>query len=64
MTSTSNVSFIKLHRSFCQPMCIGTKTEELPASVHYRIAIGPHVGRKALTLYSVPPMEEAAIDGR
>ena len=28
------------------------------ASVHYRIAIGPHAGRKALTLYSVPPMEE------
>jgi hypothetical protein len=26
--------------------------------VHYRIAIGPHAGRKALTLYSVPPMEE------
>ena len=24
----------------------------------YRIAIGPHAGRKALTLYSVPPMEE------
>jgi hypothetical protein len=30
------------------------------ASVHYRIAIGPHAGRKALTLYSVPPMEEAS----
>jgi hypothetical protein len=28
------------------------------ASVHYRIAISPHAGRKALTLYSVPPMEE------
>ena len=27
-------------------------------SVNYRIAIGPHAGRKALTLYSVPPMEE------
>jgi hypothetical protein len=28
------------------------------ASIQYRIAIGPHAGRKALTLYSVPPMEE------
>ena len=29
------------------------------ASVSYRIAIGPHAGRKALTLYSVPPLDEA-----
>ena len=29
------------------------------ASIAYRIAIGPHAGRKALTLYRVPPMEEA-----
>jgi hypothetical protein len=29
------------------------------ASVAYRIAIGPHAGRKALTLYSVPPLDEA-----
>jgi len=29
------------------------------ASINYRIAIGPHAGRKALTLYSVPPLEEA-----
>jgi hypothetical protein len=28
------------------------------ASINYRIAIGPHAGRKALTLYSVPPIEE------
>ncbi|HSR54068.1 MAG TPA: transposase [Acidobacteriota bacterium] len=27
------------------------------ASIAYRIAIGPHAGRKALTLYSVPPLE-------
>jgi hypothetical protein len=32
------------------------------ASVHYRIAIGPHAGRKALTLYSIPPMEETSIN--
>jgi len=25
------------------------------ASINYRIALGPHAGRKALTLYSVPP---------
>ena len=30
------------------------------ASVAYRIQIGPHAGRKALTLYSVPPLEEAS----
>jgi ribosomal protein S27E len=29
------------------------------ASVAYRIAVGPHAGRKALTLYSVPPLDEA-----
>jgi hypothetical protein len=29
---------------------------------HYRIAIGPHAGRKALTLYSVPPLEETSIN--
>jgi hypothetical protein len=28
------------------------------ASMSYRIAIGPHAGRKALTLYSVPPLVE------
>jgi hypothetical protein len=28
------------------------------ASIQYRITIGPHAGRKALTLYSVPPLEE------
>lgn len=27
------------------------------ASIAYRIAIGPHAERKALTLYSVPPLE-------
>jgi hypothetical protein len=28
------------------------------ASIKYRIALGPHAGRKALTLYSLPPTEE------
>lgn len=28
------------------------------ASIAYRIAIGPHAGRKALSLFSVPPLEE------
>lgn len=28
------------------------------ASIQYRIAIGPHAGRKALTPYSLPPTEE------
>jgi hypothetical protein len=28
------------------------------ASINYRIAIGPHAGRKAVTLYSVPPVED------
>lgn len=32
------------------------------ASIHYRIAIGPHAGRKALALYSVPPLEETPSD--
>lgn len=37
----------------------GSSPDQLQAaSVNYRIAIGPHAGRKALTLYSVPPMEE------
>lgn len=33
------------------------------ASINYRIAIGPHAGRQALTLYSVPPLDEAASTG-
>ena len=28
------------------------------ASVQYRIAVGPHAGRKALSLYSVPPLQD------
>ena len=37
----------------------GSSLDQLQAaSVNYRIAICPHAGRKALTLYSVPPMEE------
>jgi methylmalonyl-CoA mutase N-terminal domain/subunit len=38
---------------------VGSSLEQLQvASINYRIAIGPHAGRKALTLYSVPPLEE------
>jgi len=28
------------------------------ASIAYRIAVGPHEGRKALTLFIMPPLEE------
>lgn len=38
---------------------VGSSLDQIQAaSVAYRIAIGPHAGRKALTLYSVPPLEE------
>ena len=38
---------------------LGSSLDQIQAaSVQYRIAIGPHAGRKALTLYSVPPLEE------
>jgi hypothetical protein len=33
------------------------------ASVQYRIAVGPHAGRKALTLYSLPPVDDSAGSG-
>ena len=33
------------------------------SSIHYRIAVGPHAGRKALTLYSVSPFEAVAGPG-
>ena len=33
------------------------------ASINYRIAIGPHAGRTALTLYSVPPLEDVSGPG-
>lgn len=33
------------------------------ASIQYRIAIGPWAGRKALTLYTVPPMEDKSATG-
>ncbi len=37
----------------------GSSLDQLQAaSVQYRIALGPHAGRKALTLYSVPPLED------
>jgi hypothetical protein len=31
------------------------------ASINYRIAIGPHAGRKAMTLYSVPPAPDVTV---
>jgi hypothetical protein len=33
------------------------------ASIQYRIAIGPHAGRKALTLCTVPPVEDESAPG-
>ena len=39
----------------------GSSLDQLQAaSINYRIAIGPHAGRKALTLYSVPPAPDVA----
>ncbi len=39
----------------------GSSLDQLQAaSINYRIAIGPHAGRKALTLYSVPPAADVA----
>ena len=36
---------------------VGSPLDQIQAaSVHYRIAIGPHAGRKVLTLHSVPPL--------
>jgi hypothetical protein len=38
---------------------VGSSLDQIQAaSINYRIAIGPHAGRKALTLYSVPPLED------
>jgi hypothetical protein len=38
----------------------GSSLDQLQAaSIAYRIASGPHAGRKALTLYSVPPLDES-----
>lgn len=43
---------------------MGSSLDQLQAaSVQYRIAIGPHAGRKALTLYSVPPLEAQQTPG-
>jgi hypothetical protein len=37
----------------------GSAMDQLQAaSIHYRIAVGPQAGRKALTLYSLPPEQE------
>jgi len=42
----------------------GTALDQLlAASINYRIAVGPHAGRKALTLYSVPPLEDEPAPG-
>jgi hypothetical protein len=32
----------------------------MAASINYRIAIGPRAGRKALTLFNVPPSEDSS----
>jgi hypothetical protein len=38
---------------------VGSSLDQIQAaSIAYRIAVGPHAGRKALTLYSVPPLED------
>jgi ribosomal protein S27E len=43
---------------------LGSSLEQLQAAaVNYCIAIGPHAGRKALTLYSVPPLEDDPAPG-
>jgi hypothetical protein len=43
---------------------VGSALDQLQAaSVQYRIAIGPHAGREALTLYSVPPLEDSLHSG-
>jgi hypothetical protein len=45
----------------CLDLEPGSSLDHLQAaSIAYRIAIGPHAGRKALTLYSVPPVEETS----
>jgi len=42
----------------CMAFELGSSLDQIQAaSIQYRIAIGPHAGRKALTLYSVPPLE-------
>jgi ribosomal protein S27E len=43
---------------------VGSALDQIrAASVQYRIAVGPHAGRKALTLYSVPPLEDPTRPG-
>jgi hypothetical protein len=42
----------------------GSALDQIQAtSVQYRNAIGPHAGRKALTLYSVPPLQDQTPPG-
>lgn len=39
---------------------VGSALDQIQAaSVKYCIAVGPHAGRKALTLYSVPPVDDS-----
>lgn len=43
---------------------MGSSLDQLQAaSINYCIAIGPQAGRKALTLYSVPPLEDEPAPG-
>jgi len=45
----------------CLDLEPGSSLDHLQAaSINYRIAIGPHAGRKALSLFSVPPLEETS----
>jgi hypothetical protein len=42
----------------------GTALDQIQAaSSQYRIAVGPHAGHKALTLYSVPPVDDTTYPG-
>jgi len=45
----------------CLDLEPGSSLDHLQASsISYRIAIGPNAGRKALSLYSVPPLRETS----
>jgi hypothetical protein len=50
-----------LEHGFLRVRCDSSSLDHLQAaSINYRIAIGPHAGRKALSLFSVPPLEKTS----
>jgi hypothetical protein len=56
--SSRNISSGRLEHGFLRVRCESCHAEQLGSSITYRIAVGPHQGRKVFTLQTLPGCEE------